>query len=105
MDQNPGRQAQMMARWTAAGSLGNLIGPLLLAGGFALGWGWRWAFAGLAGLALVLVTGTLLARFPGEQAPRTREKLPARHPKSAKLRKAQPPQTLKHRLSRSNLCG
>ena len=53
MDQNPGRQAQMMARWTAAGSLGNLIGPLLLAGGFALGWGWRWAFAGLAGLALV----------------------------------------------------
>ncbi len=44
MDLNPGRQAQMMARWTAAGSLGNLIGPLLLAGGFALGWGWRWAY-------------------------------------------------------------
>jgi FSR family fosmidomycin resistance protein-like MFS transporter len=37
MDQNPGRQEQMMARWTAAGSLGNLAGPLLLAGGFALG--------------------------------------------------------------------
>ena len=65
MDQNPGRQAQMMARWTAAGSLGNLLGPLLLAGGFALGWGWRWAYAGLAGLALLLVTGTLLSRFPG----------------------------------------
>lgn len=67
MDQNPGREAQMMARWTVAGSLGNLIGPLLLAGGFALGWGWRWAFTGLAGLVLLLVLGMLLNRFPGEQ--------------------------------------
>jgi MFS transporter, FSR family, fosmidomycin resistance protein len=71
MDQNPGRQAQMMARWTAAGSLGNLIGPLLLAGGFALGWSWRWAYAGLAGLALLLVIRTLLARFPGQRSPET----------------------------------
>ena len=37
MDLNPGREAQMMARWTVAGSLGNLLGPLLLAAGFALG--------------------------------------------------------------------
>ena len=55
MDLNTGREAQSMARWTVAGSLGNLLGPLLLAGGFALGWGWRWAFIGLAVLCLALV--------------------------------------------------
>ena len=54
MDLNPGREAHMMARWSLSGSLANLIGPLLLAGGFALGWGWRWAFWMLAGLALLL---------------------------------------------------
>jgi FSR family fosmidomycin resistance protein-like MFS transporter len=73
MDQNPGREAQIMARWTAAGSLGSLIGPLLLAGGFALGLSWRWAFAGLSGLVLLLVIGVLLARFPSEQAHGTPE--------------------------------
>ncbi len=66
MDLNPGRQAQMMARWTAAGSVGNLVGPLLLAGGFALGWGWRWAFAALAGMVLLMVVGVLLTHFPSE---------------------------------------
>ena len=66
MDLNPGREAQMMARWTAAGSVGNLIGPLALAGGFALGWGWRWAFAAMAGVALVMAVGVVLSRFPGE---------------------------------------
>jgi FSR family fosmidomycin resistance protein-like MFS transporter len=77
MNQNPGRQEQMMARWTAAGSLGNLIGPLLLAGGFALGWGWRWAYVGLAVVVLLLVIGVLLAHFPGEHAGENREKIPA----------------------------
>ena len=46
MDLNPGREPQMMARWTVSGSLANLIGPLILAGGFALGFGWRWAYFG-----------------------------------------------------------
>ncbi len=54
MDHNPGRQAQMMARWTAAGSLGNLIGPLLVAASFALGFGWRWLFWGLGVMAIGL---------------------------------------------------
>jgi FSR family fosmidomycin resistance protein-like MFS transporter len=54
MDVYPGREAHWMARWTVAGSLGNLAGPLLVAAGFALGLGWRWAFAALAGLALAL---------------------------------------------------
>jgi FSR family fosmidomycin resistance protein-like MFS transporter len=44
MDLNPGREPQMMARWTASGSVANPIGPLILAGGFALGFGWRWAW-------------------------------------------------------------
>ena len=64
MDINPGREAQMMARWTVSGSVANLIGPLLLAAGFALGFGWRWAFAGLAVLCLLLVILQWPKRFP-----------------------------------------
>ena len=64
MDANPGREAQMMARWTLAGSLGNLIGPLVMAGGFTLALGWRWAFLGLAVLALLLVGLVLSRTFP-----------------------------------------
>lgn len=64
MDLNPGRQAQLMARWTAAGSIGNLLGPLLLAAGLSLGWGWRWAFMLLAGIALILVLSMLPQRLP-----------------------------------------
>ena len=68
MDQNPGREPQMMARWTVAGSVANLIGPLLLAGGFALGFGWRWAYFGMALMCLVLVVMTWLRKispYPG----------------------------------------
>ncbi len=64
MDLNPGREPQMMARWTVAGSGANLIGPLLLAGGFALGFGWRWAFWGMAGLCLILVVLTWVREIP-----------------------------------------
>jgi MFS transporter, FSR family, fosmidomycin resistance protein len=64
MDRNPGREAQMMARWTLAGSLGTLFGPLMVAGGFALGLGWRWAFFALAGLGLALTLLASLQRFP-----------------------------------------
>jgi FSR family fosmidomycin resistance protein-like MFS transporter len=69
MDLNPGREAQMMARWTVAGSLGNLIGPLLLAGGFALGWGWRWAYVTLAGACLLLVFLTWAHKLPARAHP------------------------------------
>src|SRR4030042_378128 len=64
MDLNPGREPQMMARWTASGSVANLIGPLILAGGFALGFGWRWAYYVLALICLVLVGITWLRRIP-----------------------------------------
>ena len=67
MDLNPGREPHMMARWTVAGSLANLIGPLILAGGFALGFGWRWAYFGMALLCLVLVGITWLRHIPMHQ--------------------------------------
>src|SRR4030043_205758 len=44
LDLNPGREPHMMARWTVSGSVANLIGPLILAAGFALGFGGRWAY-------------------------------------------------------------
>ena len=64
MDLNPGREPQMMARWTVSGSVANLIGPLMLAAGFALGFGWRWAFFGMSILCLILVGMTWLRQFP-----------------------------------------
>jgi FSR family fosmidomycin resistance protein-like MFS transporter len=67
MDLNPGREPQMMARWTVAGSLANLVGPLILAGGFALGFGWRWAYFGMALMCLVLVGLTWLRHIPMPQ--------------------------------------
>ena len=70
MDLNPGREPQMMARWTVAGSLANLIGPLILAGGFALGFGWRWAYFGMALICLVLVGMTWLRHIPMHSAVR-----------------------------------
>ncbi len=57
MDLEPERHEQNMARWTFAGSLGVVIGPLLLGGAALVGLGWRvpfWAMAGLAGIVLAL---------------------------------------------------
>ena len=64
MDLNPGREPQMMARWTASGAVANLLGPLILAAGFALGFGWRWAYFAMAGLCLVLVVLTWFRKIP-----------------------------------------
>jgi len=64
MDLNPGREPQMMARWTVSGSVANLVGPLILAVGFALGFGWRWAFYAMAVLCVILVGFTWLKQFP-----------------------------------------
>ncbi|MFZ6027229.1 MAG: MFS transporter [Chloroflexota bacterium] len=44
MDLHPGREGPMMARWSLSGSLANFVAPLAMAGGFALGLGWRWAY-------------------------------------------------------------
>ena len=64
MDLNPGREPHLMARWTLFGSLGNLVGPLILAASFSLVWGWRWAFFALAGFALLLTIQVWLRPFP-----------------------------------------
>jgi len=64
MDLNPGREPHMMARWTVAGSLANLIGPLILAGGFALGFGWRWAYFAMALICLGLFGITWKKQIP-----------------------------------------
>ena len=44
MDFDPGRQPQHMARWTLAGSVGAVLGPLLVAAVLAAGGNWRLAF-------------------------------------------------------------
>jgi FSR family fosmidomycin resistance protein-like MFS transporter len=62
MDLNPGRQPQAMARWSLAGSLGSLLGPLLLAAVLFAGVSWRWSFVGMAAGSLLLVA--LLRRRP-----------------------------------------
>ena len=78
MDLNPTREPQMMARWTLSGSLANLVGPLVLAAGFALGFGWRWAYIGMALMCLVLVGLTWLRHIPMPSGPSSSRS--AKHP-------------------------
>jgi len=53
MDSDESRREQNMARWTFAGSLGVLAGPLLLGLFVYIGLGWRGTYAALAGLSLL----------------------------------------------------
>jgi FSR family fosmidomycin resistance protein-like MFS transporter len=76
MDAEPGRQAQIMARWDLAGSAGAVAGPLLLAAVLAAGGGWRAAYLVLAALTGVAWIGTCLRNprrdrraAPGPAAP------------------------------------
>jgi FSR family fosmidomycin resistance protein-like MFS transporter len=57
MDLQPQRHEVNMARWTLAGSVGAVLGPLVLTAALALGSGWRGVFVGLALLTLPLVVG------------------------------------------------
>ena len=59
MDSAPERHAQNMARWTFAGSLGNVLGPILLGLFVYLGLGWRGTYALLASISVFC----LLAAF------------------------------------------
>jgi MFS transporter, FSR family, fosmidomycin resistance protein len=45
LDADPPRRAQLMARWTLAGSAGDVAGPILVAAVLAAGGSWRLAFA------------------------------------------------------------
>ncbi len=75
MDAWPGRREQNMARWTFAGGIGNVIGPLALTAAVAVGLGWRGAFLAVAALtlpALVAVRRAPLgpdARDAGDDVP------------------------------------
>jgi FSR family fosmidomycin resistance protein-like MFS transporter len=62
MDLAPSSRERNMARWTLAGSLGVVLGPLALALALTLSGGWRSTFFVGAGLAAVLVASA--ARFP-----------------------------------------
>jgi len=55
MDLDPARHEQNMARWTFAGSLGVVAGPLLLSALLTFGLSWRPAFGFLAALALLIL--------------------------------------------------
>jgi len=55
MDLEPSRHEQNMARWTFAGSLGVVAGPLLLSAMLAVGLGWRPAFGFLAALTVLIL--------------------------------------------------
>jgi MFS transporter, FSR family, fosmidomycin resistance protein len=62
MDLEPERREHNMARWTFAGAVGAVVGPLLLAGFVWAGLGWRELFAGFALLAVALLL--LVRRAP-----------------------------------------
>jgi FSR family fosmidomycin resistance protein-like MFS transporter len=61
MDRAPAEREQNMARWTVAGSIGYVAGPLLIAAGVASGGGWRAVLLLLAVPALPLAVA---ARSP-----------------------------------------
>jgi len=68
MDVAPQHHERNMARWTFMGSLGVVLGPVVLAGCLALAFGWRAIFIGAA---VVTIGVVLLARpipFGGPQA-------------------------------------
>jgi MFS transporter, FSR family, fosmidomycin resistance protein len=55
MDSEPARHEQNMARWTFAGSLGVIVGPLLLGGLALVDWGWRPAYWILASFSALIL--------------------------------------------------
>lgn len=64
MDFEPARHEQNMARWTFAGSLGVVLGPLALGAAVAVGWGWRGLFWFFAALAMIAVIWLWRTPFP-----------------------------------------
>ena len=64
MDLDPTRHDHNMARWTLAGSVGVVVGPLALGAAAWAGLGWRGLFAGLAALTVVILIFTARQRFP-----------------------------------------
>ncbi|HEY2508278.1 MAG TPA: MFS transporter [Streptosporangiaceae bacterium] len=77
LDAEPGRRAQRMARWTLAGSLGGVAGPLLVTAVLAVGGTWR--------LSIVLVGAASAAAWLAVAGAgrRVRLRLPGRRPVQA----------------------
>ncbi len=70
MDLEPARREQNMARWTLAGSVAVVLGPLMLAMSSRIGAGWRGVFALLAVGMLGLVIVAARQPYPdGDGAP------------------------------------
>ena len=66
MDSDTARHEQNMARWTFAGSIGVLTGPLLLGLFVYVGPGWRGTYAFLAGLSTLCLFAAL-RHFPSDK--------------------------------------
>lgn len=64
MDLEPARREQNMARWTFAGSLGVVGGPLVLAAMSVVGGGWRATFGMMAALMLLLLLVSRRMPYP-----------------------------------------
>lgn len=64
MDAAPGRQAALMARWTVAGAVGAVVGPLLLGVVVAAGGGWRAAYLVLTATAAAAWLGVVIGGGP-----------------------------------------
>ncbi len=64
MDTDPSRHEQNMARWTFAGSVGVVAGPLLLGAATLIGFGWRSVYVVFAALALLLALVAARFHFP-----------------------------------------
>jgi len=63
MDTDPARHEQNMARWTLAGSLGVVAGPIALGAAAMLNLGWRGLFFLFAGLTLIPLAVAYRFRF------------------------------------------
>ncbi len=66
MDADPARRAPLMARWTLAGAVGSVAGPLLVAAVLAAGGGWRLAF-GLVAVAAAVSWLAIAATGPASE--------------------------------------
>lgn len=75
MDLAPHRHEWNMARWTFAGSVGVVLGPLVLGSALALALGWRAVFTGIATITVVVVVVASVSRaigsasMPGSRQP------------------------------------
>src|SRR5947207_10012915 len=64
MDLRPSEHDRSMARWTAAGAVGAMVGPLMLAGAVRAGFGWRGVLVALASASLPLAAASRRIRQP-----------------------------------------